>query len=170
MEKCFATVVLSGAAATASPPKSAAFARFPGVSNIDVVVDGDPSFVFPVIPVLPDLRTQPLTSMQANYSAFGPIEFRSGGEPLPPFQWAVVVLDANYLEATFLPRLLKIHLPGGSASSYDTLVVNKAAATPSRIVYHSGSALSESEFAHPDGSIRLFALRPDCFLPLSSTT
>ena len=164
------TVVLSGAAATASPPKAAAFARFPGVSNVDVVVEGNPAFVFPVIPVMPGLPAQTLTSMHGNYSAFGPIEIRRGGDPVPPFRWAVVVLDANYLAATFLPRLLKIHLPGGSASSYDTLVVNKAAATPSRMVFHSGSALTETEFGHPDGSIRLFALRLDCFLPPSSTT
>ena len=164
------TVVLSGAAETASPPKAAAFARFPGVSNVDVVVEGNPAFVFPVIPVMPGLPAQTLTSMHGNYSAFGPIEIRRGGDPVPPFRWAVVVLDANYLAATFLPRLLKIHLPGGSTSSYDTLVVNKAAATPSRMVFHSGSALTETEFGHPDGSIRLFALRLDCFLPPSSTT
>jgi signal transduction histidine kinase len=162
-------LVLSQSVATASPPKAAAFVRFPGLSNLDVMVDGNPAFVFPVIPLMPRLPTQPLTSMRRNTSAFGPIEIRGGRGPLAPSQWAVVILDANYLAATFLPRLLKIHLPGGSASSYDILVENKAAPTPSRIVYHSGSAASESEFGHPDGSIRLFALRMDCFLPLSST-
>ena len=162
-------VVLTQGVATASPPKGAAFVKFPGQSNLDVMVDGNPAFVFPVIPVMPPLPTRPLTPMQSNTSAFGPIEIRSGGDPVPPFRWAVVVLDANYLAATFLPRLLKIHLPGGFASNYETLVVNKAGPTPSRIVFHSGSALSETDFGPPDGSTRLLALRMDCFLPPSST-
>jgi len=162
-------VVLSGGVATASPPKATAFVRFPGLSNLDVVVDGDPAFVFPLIPVVPRLPGQPIPSIQGKTSAFASVEIQDVGGPLPPSQWAVVIMDANYLAATFLPRLLKIHLPGGSASSYDILVENKAAPTPSRIVYHSGSAASEGQFGQPDGSTRLFALRADCFLPPSST-
>ena len=155
---------------TASPPKAAAFVRFPGVSDLDVMIDGNPAFVFPIIPVMRRLHTQPLTLIRGQTPHLRPIEIQGDGGPLPPSQWAVVVLDANYLAATFLPRLLRIRLPGGSASSYDTLVVNKAAATPSRIVFHSGPAASESQFGRPDGSTRLFTLRMDCFLPPSTTT
>src|SRR5215475_707898 len=96
-ENVLAPLVLSRGVATASPPTAATFVRFPRVSDFDVMVDGNPSFVFPVIPVIPGLLSQPLTSMESNYSAFGPLEIRSGGDPVPPFQWAVVVLDANYL-------------------------------------------------------------------------
>jgi signal transduction histidine kinase len=160
---------LSFGVATAYPPNAATFVRFPEVSDLDFMVDGNPAFVFPVIPVMGRLPTQPTTSIQGKTPAFGPIEIRGAGGPLPPSQWVVVILDANYLAATFLPRLLKVHLPGGSASSYDTLVVKKGAPTPSRIVFHSGPAASESQFGQPDGSIGLFALRMDCFLPPSST-
>ena len=162
-------LLLSGGVATGSPPKAAAYAGFPGLSNLEVMVDGNPAFIFPVIPVMPRSPTQPFTSMQRYNLAFGSIEIRGGGDPVPPFQWTVVVLDTNYLTAKFLPRLLKIHLPG-SSSSYDTLVVNKAAGTLSRIVFHTGPAASETEFGLPDGSTRLFALRLDCFLPPSSTS
>jgi len=160
---------LSYDVATATPPKAATFVSLPGLPNLDFMVEGNPAFVFPIIPVMGRLATQPLTLIRGNAQAFGPIEIRGTGGPLPPSQWAVVILDANYLGSTFLPRLLKIHLPGGSASNYDTLVVNKAAPTGSRIVFHSGPAASESQFGHPDGTISLFALRMDCFLPPSST-
>ena len=164
------TLALSPGVTTKYQPEATAFARLPGASDLDVIVDGNPAFVFPIIPVKPRIPTQPLTLMRGKTPAFESIEIRGAGGPLPPAHWAVVILDANYLAATFLARLLKAHLPGGSASNYDTLVVNKARPTPSRTVFHSGPAGSESEFGHPDGTIGLFALRLDCFLPASLTT
>src|SRR5262249_18240457 len=80
----------------------------------------------------------------------------------------VVILDGNYIKTTFLPTLLGVHFPNGSASSYDVLVVNKAATGASRVVFGSQSAPAETLFAKPDQSISLFRIRLDCFLAPST--
>src|SRR6516165_9343701 len=107
-------------------------------------------------------------SVSKGRTAFRRVEIRSTGLPTPPMQWAVVILDGNYIKTTFLPTLLGVHFPNGSASSYDVLVVNKAATGASRVIFHSQSAPSESLFAKPDQSISLFRIRLDCFLAPST--
>lgn len=143
--------------------------RFTGSSNPEVVVDGNPAFVFPVMPTMPDVATQGVKQIRRLGSSFGSLEIGGIGGPLSTSQWAVVVLDASYIKTIFLPSLLKVHFPNGSASDYDVLVVNKGSSTPSRIVFHSESAPPEGQFGHYDGSISLFALRMDCFLASPST-
>jgi two-component system sensor histidine kinase SenX3 len=140
-----------------------------GVSNPGAQIDGNPAFVFPIMPAMPRVTTQAVTSSRGAAPSFGAIEIGRVADALPS-QWAVVVLDANYIEATFLPRLLKVHFPNGSASEYDILVVNKTRSAPPGIIFHSEAAPPENQFAHPDGSISLLALRLDCFSPPSFTS
>ena len=130
----------------------------------EVEVDGNPAFVFPIMPAVAGAMGQAVSRVRGAIPIFGSIEIGGARGSIPPSQWAVVVLDANYIEATFLPRLLEIGFPNGSASDYDFLVVNKTGSAPSRIVFQSESAPPEGQFEHSDGRISLFALRMDCFV------
>jgi two-component system sensor histidine kinase SenX3 len=134
------------------------------VSNPGAQIDGNPAFVFPIMPAMARVTTRTVTSGREAAPSFAAIEIGRVADSLPS-QWAVVVLEANYIEATFLPSLLKVHFPNGSASEYDILVVNKTRSEPPRIIFHSEGAPPENQFAHPDGSISLLALRLDCFSP-----
>lgn len=134
-----------------------------GRLNPGVTIDGNPAFVFPIMPALPPFLLHRFSrSFQASSR---PIAIGRTIGPAPDPQWGVVVLNASYIKTTFLPRLMKLHFPNSAASDYHILVVDQAAATPARVIFHSESAPPESKFAHPDGSIRLFQLRLDCFLP-----
>jgi signal transduction histidine kinase len=138
-------------------------------SSGPLMVDGNPAFAFLIMPGIPRAATEAVSRIQRGAPPLGQIEIRTFGGSQPPSQWAVVVLDGNYIKTTLLPKLLRAHFPNGSASDYDFLVVNEAGSAASRIAFHSESARSESQFLHPDGSIRLFALRLDCFLPPGPT-
>jgi len=141
------------------------FAGFWGLSGPRLIVDGNPAFAFPIMPRAPGLPTQMVTHLSGTAPIIASI---SVGEA-PPSQWVVVVLDANYLKATFLPGLLKARFANGLASDYDILVVDKMRSGPERILFRSPLAPPEDKFIHPDGTISLFVLRPDCFLPSAAT-
>jgi signal transduction histidine kinase len=131
-----------------------------------VMIEGNPAFVFPMMPEFPGAA---VIRFRRAEPGFRQVEIMGSGLPAPPMQWAVVILDGNYIKTTFLPILLGVHFPNGSASSYDVLVVNKAATGASRVVFGSQSAPAESLFAKPDESIGLFRIRLDCFLAPSTT-
>jgi signal transduction histidine kinase len=130
-----------------------------------VMIEGNPAFVFPMMPEFPAAAVIRFRRAEPGLRR---VEIRGSGLPAPPMQWAVVILDGNYIKTTFLPILLGVHFPNGSASSYDVLVVNKPATGASRVVFHSQSAPAENLFAKPDQSISLFRIRLDCFLAPST--
>ena len=134
-----------------------------GRLNPGVTIDGNPAFVFPIMPAFPPFELHRFSRSFQDSSR--PIAIGRPMGPAPDPQWCVVVLNASYIKTTFLPRLMKLHFPNSAASDYHILVVDQAAATPARVIFHSESAPPESKFEHPDGSIRLFQLRLDCFLP-----
>lgn len=136
-----------------------------GLLNPEVMIDGNPAFVFPIMPAFPTLEVARIRGSPPA-SQRGAIGRAVRLAPAP--QWVVVVLDASYIKTTLLPRLVKLRFPESAASDYDILVVDQAAAAPARVIFHSESAPPESKFVRPDGSIRLFKLRLDCFLPFSS--
>ena len=136
-----------------------------GLRGPAVMIEGNPAFVFPMMPEFPAAAVIQFRRVQPG---FRKVEIMGSGLPAPPMQWAVVVLDGNYIKTTFLPTLLAAHFPKGSASGYDILVVNKAATGASRVVFQSQSAPPESLFAKPDQSISLFRIRLDCFLAPST--
>jgi len=127
-------------------PRFGGSIEFVGIPQ--VAVDGNPTFVFPVM-------TEPVGAGGRNFLS-----------PPPPARWMVVVLDAAYIKTAFLPRLAQLHFGAGPAADYDLLVRTRAqTGTPQGTVFHSAPALSEAAFTHPDGSIGLFELRMDCFSP-----
>jgi two-component system sensor histidine kinase SenX3 len=133
-----------------------------------VLVDGNPAFIFPVMPAPPNVVTQTVTQISGNLAPLeGGISMTAQGDAVPS-QWAVIVLDANYLQSTLLPSLLKTHFPNSSASDYDVLVVDKRRSGAQRILFQSPLAPPEKKFSHADGTTRLFLLRSDCFVPTDS--
>jgi len=141
-----------------------------GPPGLSVLVDGNPAFVFPIMPVPPGVLTQTVTHFSDNPPPLlaSSISMTSPGRPIPS-EWAVIVLDANYLRSALLPSLLKTHFPNAS-SDYDVLVVNKKGSDPQHIFFQSPSAPPEERFFHADGATGLFLLRPDCFVPTLPTT
>jgi len=135
----------------------------------DVTIDGNPAFVFPIMPSMPGVTTRVVTRVP---DAAPPIRgegISSVGRPVTASQWAVLVLDADYIRTTFLPRLVKLYFPNQSASDYQILVVNRNSARSPRVIFPSESAPPESQFVQSDGRINLFELRLDCFsLPSSA--
>lgn len=135
--------------------------------NPIVVIDGNPAFVFPVMPGEPGARFRLVTH------ARGAKPFSQGAETLSiarvvgPARWAVVVLDAQYIRTTFLPRLVRLSFRDTLASDFEILVVDTNKTASSRVVFPVESASPESQFLHPDGRISLFGLRLDCFSPSS---
>ena len=126
-----------------------------------VTVDGNPAFVFPILP----------TAVPKGLATHirGPEPHRTGDElvvvrgmAVPP-QWVLVVLNADYIKATLLPRLVNLTLRSAPASDYEILVVNRNSGGSPEVVFRSESAPPEDQFAHPDGRIGLFDLRLDCF-------
>lgn len=164
-----------GVVTAVDPPGSAdglqlssqgAIVSISGSSSLDTTIDGNPVFVFPLMPAMNHVTTQAANQVQGTAPTFAAmaVEGRGVAGPLPPFEWVVVVLEASYIRETLIPRLLQIHFPNGSASDYDILVVSKKVFLPSRTIFHSQAAPPESRFGPPDGSVNLYALRMDCFV------
>ena len=130
-----------------------------------VTIDGNPAFVLPAIP---GVRTRVVGRAPDAASALRVEGTASVGGPVAPSQWAVVVLDADYVRTTFLPRLVKLYFPNQSASDYQILVVNRNSTRSPRVIFPAESVPPESQFVHSDGRISLFELRLDCFSPPSS--
>jgi signal transduction histidine kinase len=137
-------------------------------SGPETVIDGNPAFVFPVMPSAPVLESRVLTHASGKESPFRVKVMGSRG-PVGPPQWAIVVFDANYISSTFLPRLVDLYFRNSSGSDYDIVVLDRHGATSSRVVFPSISDPVPSKFSHPDGRINLFDIRLDCFSPPSST-
>jgi signal transduction histidine kinase len=132
-----------------------------------VTVDGNPAFVVPIMPTEPGVATRLVTRSPGTELFSRGTGIVSVASPFGSLQWAVVVLDADYIRTTFLPRLVKLYFRNASTSDYDILVVNRNSVTSSRVVFTSESAPPEGQFAHADGSIKLFDVRLDCFSPPS---
>jgi signal transduction histidine kinase len=131
----------------------------------EVVVDGNPAFVFPVPPVFPPLAAPAGTHGISLVSRRPTLRVQTD---LTPFhRWGVVVLNAEYVRSVLLPKILKVHFPK-AASEYDILVVDETPAERPRVVFRSDSAPPAEEFAHADASAKFFQLRMDCFLPSPS--
>lgn len=130
-----------------------------------VTIDGNPVFVFPA---MPGVRTRVVGRAPDAASALRVEGTTSVGGPVAPSQWAVVVLDADYVRTTFLPRLVKLYFPNQSASDYQILVVNRNSTRSPRVIFPAESVPPENQFVHSDGRISLFELRLDCFSPPSS--
>ena len=130
-----------------------------------VVIDGNPAFVFPIMPSAPPVESSVVKARRGKeLSVLGTKIVRFGGPAHPP-QWAVVVFDLNYISTTFLPELVQRYFQRSSGADYDTLVLDRDGMTSSRVIFPSQSAPPESNFAQPDDRISLFELRLDCFLP-----
>jgi signal transduction histidine kinase len=132
-----------------------------GVPGPGVVIDGNPALIVPFMPDVGRVARRTVTRVA------GPAQMSVGVEiapPLPSPRWIVVVLDASYIKAVVFPALLKLRFPNGTASDYDFLTVDRKGSGPDRIIFRSELAPPESQFAHPDGSVGLFAIRMDCFL------
>lgn len=137
--------------------------------NPKAVIEGNPAFVFPIMPSAPILEGRLLTHASGRKSPFGEAEVVSSGGPVGPPQWAIVVFDANYISSTFLPRLVDLYFRNSFGSDYDIVVLDRQGAISSRVVFPSISDAMPSKFSHPDGRISLFDIRLDCFSPPSST-
>lgn len=138
-----------------------------GPSNPAVMIDGNPAFVFPIMPIPPAVTTRGVAR------GAGATLFRGEGigrvrKPAGPSQWALVVLDADYIRTTLLPRLVNFYFSNASGSNYEIFVLNKSDIGPRQIIFHSDPVLLETRLFDPDGRIDLFELRLDCFLPSSS--
>jgi signal transduction histidine kinase len=138
-----------------------------GVPGPGVVIDGNPALIVPFMPAVGPVARRTVTRVA------GAAPLSVGTESAPPLlppRWVVVVLDASYIRATVFPALIKLRFPNGTASDYDILIVDKKSSGANRIIFRSELAPPESQFAHPDGSIGLFAIRMDCFLTSPSTS
>lgn len=77
----------------------------------------------------------------------------------------LVVLNAGYLEGTFLPRLIRTHFSTNAEPEYDIAVMNVTGGTVRQLVFSSQSAPQQSEFLNSGEGSTFFELRPDCFAP-----
>lgn len=168
-----------GVVTAVDPPGSAdgsqlssqgAIVSIAGSSSLDTTIDGNPVFVFPIVPAMNHVTTLAANRVQGTAPAFATmaVEGERVVGPVPPFEWVVVVLEASYIRETLIPRLLQIHFPNGSLADYDILVVSKKVFLPSRTIFHSQAAPPESRFGQPDGTVNLYALRMDCFVRSSA--
>lgn len=133
----------------------------------EVMVDGNPAFVFPVMPFLPGGASRIAVRGREKDAAFQQRELVRAG-PMRPPQWGIVVFDANYIRSTFLPRLVQLYFRNSSESGYDIAVVNRDNEMSAKVVYPSETGSLPTEFARPDGKIYLFQVRLDCFSTSSS--
>lgn len=120
-------------------------------------IDGNPTFF---LPILPTPRAHVVISRRP-----GPVERFSRGRIVGfvgPSCCLLVVLDADYIRTTFLPKLVGHYLP---SSVYEVQVLSRNSGIPYRLIYASEPANSNARFVRPDGRIALFQLRPDCFSP-----
>ena len=128
----------------------------------EVMIEGNPAFVFPIPPEFPGPE-----AVRGPASASGSFKLTRDSGPIPFPRWGLVVLDAAYIQTTLLPRLVKVHFPKAS-SDYDILILDETAHAESRVIFRSEAAPPEGKFVRPDGSINLLQLRMDCFSPSSS--
>jgi hypothetical protein len=133
----------------------------------EVTIDGNPAFVFPIMPTEPSVGTLVTHTLRAEQSLLREGIVSVGGPAGLP-KWGVSVLDADYMRTTLLPSLANRYLRNAAASDYEILVVKRNSGLSSRAVFPSESAPPENRFVHPDGRINLFELRLDCFSPSSS--
>lgn len=138
-----------------------------GVPGPGVIIDGNPALIIPFMPAMDDVARRTVTHVAGTAPLSVGIE---RAPPRPSPRWVVVVLDASYIKTTVFPALLKLRFPNGTASEYDILIVDKKGSGPERVIFRSELAPPESQFAHPEGSIGLFAIRMDCFFPSSATS
>jgi signal transduction histidine kinase len=134
------------------------------VRNPEVTIEGNPAFIFPIGPAGPGATRHVTRAPGAGLPVTGAGMMNVGASVSPP-KWVVIVLDAQYIRTSFLPRLVNLYFRTPSASDYEIFVVNRAKATSPRVVFTSESAASESQFRDPDGTTDLFELRLDCFSP-----
>lgn len=130
----------------------------------EVMIDGNPSLVFPIPPLFSALQGSRLRSPA---SGFQRTKLTHDSSPVPFPRWGLIVLDGAYIRTTLLPRLLRVHFPK-TPSDYDIQVVDEGAETRSRVVFRLEAAPNEGEFTRPDASTKLLQIRMDCFLPASS--
>ena len=134
----------------------------------EVTIDGNPAFVFPIMPTGPSVATLVTHTRRAERPLPREAIVSVGGPAGLP-TWGVIVLDADYMRTTFLPSLVNRYLRNAADSDCEILVVKRNSDLSSRAVFPSASAPPENRFVHPDGRISLFELRLDCFSPSSST-
>src|SRR5215472_1387970 len=135
--------------------------------NPNVTIDGNPAFVFPVMPGEPGAGLRLATHAQETKRFSRATETISIARMVGPERWALVALDAQYIRATFLPTLVRLYFRGTLASDYEILVLDTNNTASSRVVFPVESAPAESRFRRPDGRINLFGLRLDCITPSS---
>jgi len=133
-----------------------------------VVIDGNPAFVFPIMPSAPPVESSAVKPRLGKKLSLLETKIVRFGGPAHPPQWAVVVFDLNYISTTFLPELVQRYFQRSSGADYDTLVLDGDGKSP-RVIFPPQSAPPESNFAQPDDRISLFELRLDCFLPSPHT-
>jgi len=133
----------------------------------EVMIDGNPSLVFPVPPLFSALKVSRMRSPASGSRLIKLMDDSHDSSPVPFSMWGLVVLDAAYIRTKLLPRLLEVHFPK-AAADYDILVVDEDAETGSRVVFRSEAAPPEREFKRRDASTNLLQIRMDCFLPSSS--
>ena len=113
----------------------------------DLSIDGNPTFLSPIREPR-ELRREPEPDRRRH--PFG-----------PPLGWAVVTLDAEFIKREFLPELARRLFAQGGESDFELLIVK--AAEPENVVFQSDPAASTKQFASPDSTAGLFAVRPGCF-------
>jgi signal transduction histidine kinase len=139
-------------------------------TNSEVTIDGNPAFIFPLLPSGPGFESPRLVSHGADkHLPFKHQEIVNFGVQTSLPSWAILVFDANYISTSFLPKLVQRHFGSGWGSDYDILVLQRNGTASPRAVFPPALATPESKFARPDGKIILFQLRLDCFSPTSST-
>lgn len=137
--------------------------------NPEITIDGNPAFIFPLMSPVPGVATRMMTQATGEEGPFQQTQvIRSAGAVRRP-GWVILVFDANYIRSTFLPRLVQLYFGNPSASDYQILVLDKSATASSSVIFPPQSPDLQGEFAHPDGKIDLFELRPDCFSLSSSS-
>lgn len=113
----------------------------------DLTIDGNPTFLVPIREPRrepdPDRRRRPPPP-------FG-----------PPSSWLVVTFDAEFIRREFLPELATRLFAQGTESEFELLVVK--ASEPESIIFQSHPPASRAQFASPDSTTGLFAMRPGCF-------
>src|SRR4030095_6550049 len=151
----------TGPVRVGSPDSFQVFSRAGVVSSgrvmkSELMVGGNPALVFPVPPAFPPLDAPRRAYGKTLFAQRSTLTFQTA---LTPFRrLGVVVLNAEYIRATLLPQIVKVHFPR-TASEYDILVVDEAPEAPSPVVFQSDAAPRAEEFAHADASSKLFHLR-----------
>ena len=119
-----------------------------------VAIDGDSGTVNPLM--------WDLTVAGNPTFAFG---LNGDAEPadLPtPQQWGLAVFDSQYLSTTFLPELVRRHIPPGLAIDYEIRVLESRGSHAGGVIFSTAPANGTAP-SPPDWQIELFQPRLDCF-------